>query len=60
MLLCPPPWEQVVAKLFFMTVETYHMNIAFDTISLGCLLKILELKLINNMFDSLNNSIIIT
>jgi len=27
--------EQVVANLLFLTIDTYHMNVAFNTISLG-------------------------
>jgi len=27
--------EQVVAKLLHVTIDTYHMNVALNTISLG-------------------------
>ena len=40
-------------SIVFLATDTYHMNVAFTTISLGRLLIILELKLINNILDSL-------
>ncbi len=53
MLLCLQPLEQVVANLLFLTINTYHMNVVFNTISLGYLLELSQLKLINYILDSL-------